>query len=91
MLRELDQRHSDQLTVTLEWDPDTDDVWVRAAWRSQASWQRSDSTTSAPSFANLVHNARPIPLAPPWVARGWSRAQHQQVPRVHREPTAPFV
>ena len=29
MLRELDQRHSDQLTVTLEWDPDTDDVWVR--------------------------------------------------------------
>ena len=29
MLRELDQRHSDQLTVTLEWDPSTDDVWVR--------------------------------------------------------------
>jgi hypothetical protein len=29
MLRELDQRHSDQLTVTLEWDPDTGDVWVR--------------------------------------------------------------
>jgi len=29
MLRELDQRHSDSLTVTLEWDPDTDDVWVR--------------------------------------------------------------
>ena len=29
MLRELDQRHSDQLTVTLEWDPDTDDVRVR--------------------------------------------------------------
>lgn len=29
MLRELDQRRSDQLTVTLEWDPDTGDVWVR--------------------------------------------------------------
>jgi hypothetical protein len=29
MFRELDQRHAAQLTVTLEWDPDTDDVWVR--------------------------------------------------------------
>ena len=29
MLRELDQRESDQLTVTLEWDPETHDVWVR--------------------------------------------------------------
>jgi hypothetical protein len=29
MFRQLDQRHSDQLTVTLEWDPDSGDVWVR--------------------------------------------------------------
>jgi len=29
MFRELDQRHSHHLTVTLEWDPDTDDVWIR--------------------------------------------------------------
>jgi hypothetical protein len=31
----------------------------------QASWSRSDNTTSAPSFANRVHSASPMPLAPP--------------------------
>jgi hypothetical protein len=29
MLRQLDQRHGDGLTVTLEWDPETDRVQVR--------------------------------------------------------------
>jgi len=29
MLRQLDQRHSDGLTVTLEWDSDTGGVQVR--------------------------------------------------------------
>ena len=38
---------------------------IGAASRSQVSWLRSDSTTWPPSFANRVHSARPIPLAPP--------------------------
>jgi hypothetical protein len=29
MLRQLDQRESDGLIITLEWDPDTDRVQVR--------------------------------------------------------------
>lgn len=28
MFRELDQRISDGLTVTLEWEPDTGTVWI---------------------------------------------------------------
>src|SRR4051794_17035523 len=35
------------------------------ASRSLPSCLRSDSTTRAPSRANLVHSARPMPLAPP--------------------------
>jgi hypothetical protein len=38
---------------------------IGAACRRQASWSRSDNTTWAPSFANRVHRASPIPLAPP--------------------------
>lgn len=52
MLRQLDQRQSDGLTVTLEWDATTGQVWVRCEdWRSP---EESFSYLVGPDRARLA-------------------------------------
>jgi len=38
VLRQLDQRNDDGLTVTLEWDPDTGRIQVRAENQREPDW-----------------------------------------------------
>jgi hypothetical protein len=61
MFRQLDQRHNDQLTVTLEWDPATDTVQVRC--EDHCSPRQSFSYSVDPQDARLAF-LHPFALRP---------------------------
>jgi hypothetical protein len=61
MFRQLDQRHSQQATVTLEWDPATGNVQVR--FEDHSSSEESFSYSVDPENARLAF-LHPFALRP---------------------------
>ncbi len=78
MFRELDQRISDGLTVTLEWEPDTGTVWIscedhRIRKRSQCAMRLNRRTLGTRSFI-------PSPSRSRYRAETWPTRQGLIVP-----------
>jgi hypothetical protein len=86
MFRELDQRHSDGITITLEWDGATGEVWVRCEDRH--SPEEGFSYSVAPGRARLAFlhpfALRPSTQAPGRPARDLENAPGESTKRRRR-------